>query len=55
MASEWTRKLTKRQLEQIKQDTIAKEPNYPEKIEQNHIFKDIEAELKEREEANNGS
>lgn len=45
--SEWTRKLSRKQLEVIRKDTKDFEEQHPEQL-QPHIYKDIDAELKSR-------
>jgi hypothetical protein len=47
MSSEWTKKLSRRQLEVIRQDTLQHDRNYPDQ-KQDHIHKDINSELAHR-------
>jgi hypothetical protein len=52
MPSEWTRGLSQRQLKSIRQDTKENEKRYPGSTIQSHIYKDIDAELKHRNQTN---
>lgn len=45
--SEWARKLTRRQLEVIKQDTLENEEKHPYQP-QEHIHRDIASEVEKR-------
>lgn len=46
--SEWTRGLSKQQMEVIKQDTKEFEKRHPDQKQQ-HVYIDIENEIRERE------
>jgi len=45
--SEWTEKLSQRQLENVRKETKEKEGRYPNQP-QDHIYKDIDSEIRRR-------